>query len=267
MASCLYSAPLASTAIAPQHAGASGKTSSILLILAEFSRDARFKKHTPNSDSSQPQSFETVVVDCLNRWTHASNLEDSQYSSEIVRDALKEVQVVAVILALACAKGTDPTKTKTASSMVTSNILTPLIFSDALRTILPHAPAGFAIPLLRQCLRLMILSYVVNETTDISDTTVHNSFESLGGGAMSWKSVTHQLQSSDRAVGHRGAVQAVLALQTAAETWGDDVELSAVAGLNQLSDQANNDDEMRQTYGQNFWLKAASVLTSNMAQS
>lgn len=253
MASCLYSSGLASKSMASQHISSSERSTSILSVLAGFRDNTRFKSA---DRGPTPEALrETVISEHLDKWRFASTSEDTSHSTEDLADALKDAQIVSVLHALVCIGRANPEKSKSTATLDTSDPFAPLLFSAALRTILPQAPAGFAVPLLRQWFHLMMLTYLDYEFPDIYgkpswDASMPNNV------SLSWKAVIH---SSKQDAIQPGAVQTVLALQTAAETWGDDVDLDTVIGEKHPGDQVDQ--------GRSFWLKAAHTVVFGISQT
>jgi len=212
-----------------------------LSILAGFRNDTRLKSEALR---------ETVIGEHLDKWTFACASEDSPHSTQDLANALKEAHIVSVLHELSCI---DRMNLEEPATLGTTDPLTPLVFSAALRTILPQAPAGFAVPLLRQWLYLMMLTYLDIEFPDIYGKAEWNA-STHDNESHSWKAVVYL---SKQGVTQSDAAQTVLALQTAAETWGDDVDLKAVFGERYSESQLD---------GRNFWLKAAYTMVHDIAQ-
>jgi len=104
----------------------------------------------------------------------------------------------------------------------------------------------------------------------IHDRPLPTLFESTNeADELSWKDVIYHSKALKNAERHSDAVQAILTLQTATETWGDDVDLTAVTDVNEdhTDEQIGHNNSLKIPRGQNFWLRAAHTLVSTMLKT
>jgi len=174
-------------------------SSSPLDLLSKILADDRFDLFShPGSENMKPlfEQQEAAVLQYWNGWTITAPKEQFEESQKA---------------AVALLAGTRESKGRHDFFLV--HLLTS---SHAVRTLLPHTPAKFQVPLVRQWWLFVVAVYICQQRPRIELKKI----EEVDTKGKNWKYVVHMAVAGKHALDAH-YVKALRAMREAANTWGD----------------------------------------------